>query len=101
MGQDAPHNDVFTEITHCVTDVDSGRCEIPTDDSRHVEARRQLPATAALSNGEIDNPAVAVLEHIYRDMIAALQQMYGDTIAAKDDALTGRDRELETKDALI
>ena len=101
MGEDGPQSEVSTEISRLLTDYESSRGQASAEDPQYLDARRQVPASAAFSNGDTDNPAVAVLGHIYRDMIAALQQMYRDTIAAKDDALAGRDRELETKDALI
>lgn len=91
---DDPQRDVSIEL-------ESLRAQVSTADSHYDDASQQLPASPALLSEAAENPAVTVLEHIYRDMISALQQMYRDTIAAKDDALAGRDRELETKDALI
>ena len=101
MAEDGPHDDVSSGIPRRLMEYEPTRGDTPSDDPRYVAARRQAPASTALANGDTDNAAVTVLEHIYRDMISALQQMYRDTIAAKDDALAGRDRELETKDALI
>jgi hypothetical protein len=101
MGDEGSQYEVPSEISHPMMEFESPRDHHSTGDPRYLDAHRQMPATTALANGNPDNTAVAVLEHIYRDMIMALQQMYRDTIAAKDDALAGRDRELETKDALI
>jgi hypothetical protein len=101
MGDNRPQNDISPEIPRLLMERESPRGRPLSDDPRHIDALRQMPAATAFSHGDNDYAAVAVLEHIYRDMIAALQQMYRDTIAAKDDSLAGRDRELETKDALI
>lgn len=100
MGEDGPEQDLSIEVTHLRADLDPRHARA-AEDAHFYEARQQLSASPAHSRADTDHAAVAVLEHIYSDMIAALQQMYRDTIAAKDDALAGRDRELETKDALI
>ena len=101
MVEDERQRALADELTRTRSELESLRAQSATPDSRYFDARRQSPASTALSSEAPENPAVEVLEHIYRDMIAALQHMYRDTIAAKDDALAGRDRELETKDALI
>lgn len=101
MVEDDRQSDLSTELASARTELETLRNRSASVDTRYYDARQQAPASAALSSEASENPAVAVLEHIYRDMIAALQQMYRDTIAAKDDAIAGRDRELETKDALI
>jgi hypothetical protein len=94
MVSDNPKRDMSLELG-------SLQAQSGASESRFYDAAPQLPAFDSTPDQQDDNPAAAVLEHIYRDMISALQQMYRDTIAAKDDALAGRDRELETKDALI
>jgi hypothetical protein len=101
MVEDDQQRDLSIELARTRTELESLRAQSATADMRYYDARQQSPASTALSSEASENPAVAVLEHIYRDMIAALRQMYRDTIEAKDDALAGRDRELETKDALI
>jgi hypothetical protein len=94
MTSEDPKQDVSLER-------ESLQAQSKTAHRRIYDADPHLPVTTPASNQPADNPAAAVLEHIYQDMVSALQQMYRDTIAAKDDALAGRDRELETKDALI
>jgi hypothetical protein len=94
MVSDNPKRDVSLEL-------ESLQAQSRASESSFYDAAPQLPASHSTPNQQADNSGAAVLEHIYRDMITALQQMYRDTIAAKDDALAGRDRELETKDALI
>jgi hypothetical protein len=101
MVEDDQQPALAVELARTRAELESLRAQSATADNRYRDARQQSPASTALSSEAPENPAVAVLEHIYRDMIAALQHMYRDTIAAKDDALAGRDRELETKDALI
>jgi hypothetical protein len=101
MVEDEQQRALAEELARTRAELASLRARSSVSDSPYYDARQQSPASTALSSEEPENPAVAVLEHIYRDMITALQHMYRDTIAAKDDALAGRDRELETKDALI
>ena len=94
MASDEPYRDVPLELESL-----QAQSKAAKSPPSHVTPR--LPVSTSIPNQPADNLAGAVLEQIYRDIISALQQMYRDTIAAKDDALAGRDRELQTKDALI
>lgn len=100
MTQDDREQTLLAELAQTRSELEALRARDESD-VQYLQARAATPASVAFGAEPPDNPAVVVLEQIYRDMIGALQQMYRDTIAAKDDALAGRDRELATKDALI
>lgn len=94
-------SDLMAELTRTREELAQVRAQATLTDGRSYDSGQPRFATPAVPPEAPDNPAAAVLEHIYRDMMAALQQMYHDTISAKDDALASRDRELGTKDVLI